>query len=58
MLRLETLVNGLALRREALEWIRRLAELSPEAVDVLKLAQHLDDWRQWAEDLEQEIASR
>jgi hypothetical protein len=57
MLQPETIARVRVLQREAHGWIRTLAELPPEAVLFLKLAQHLDAWRQWAEDLEKELST-
>jgi len=57
MLQPETIERAQALCRDAREWIQTLAELSPDAVPLLAIAQHLEDWRRWAEDLEKELST-
>jgi hypothetical protein len=58
MLQPETIARGRALCEDARQWLRILAIVEPrDVIDLLPLAEHLDAWRRWAEDLEKELST-
>lgn len=62
MLQPETIERGRQLHRNASVWLLMLVDLEddPNAtrIALVKLAEHLDAWRAWVDDLEKELASR